>query len=80
MSTNTQTLSSVGALAGSASAPGLLQRIWHRLMEGQQRKATVFLDQYLAGLPNHELTRLGYGPIAIKALRKRATGIGTSWI
>ena len=81
MSMSTQTLNGAGALVGAGSkSEGFFKRALQRIIEAQERKAAAYVRQHLAGQSDEHLAKLGYGPVAIKALRKRANGSTIAWL
>ena len=81
MSTGTHTMSGADAIVGAGSkAAGFFQRLLQRMIEGQERKAAAMVSHYLSGLSDQHLADLGYGPVAIKALRKPGNGSGAAWL
>jgi hypothetical protein len=75
-------MSAADAIVGAGTkTAGFFQRLLQRMIEGQERKATAMVRHYLSGLSDQHLADLGYGPVAIKALRKHASSSpGAAWL
>jgi len=81
MSTRTHALHGAGAVHGAGSKLAeVCQRAFERIVAGQERRANAMVDAYLASLSDEQLAELGYGRVAIMAIRKRAAHTTVPWL
>ena len=75
MSTGTQVLSGADALVGVApKSGGFFQRLMHRVIEAQERKARTMVAGFLASQSDERLASLGYSTTEIQSIRRSVVG------
>ncbi len=81
MSTNSSILHFDSSVEPAAPAqPGLLRRIFDRLIEARMAHGEAHVRAYLSRLSDERLADLGFSPDRIKAVRARDGAINSYWL
>jgi hypothetical protein len=79
---STQTLADGDSgVAGFRSKPAsFFERVWQHILRAQEHRAAALVRDHLESLSDRQLAAFGYGPVAIKAIRKRAVARRAPWL